>query len=589
VTAPDPTASHRAWTWLGAMSADGRAVVDTRGLVTADLAGDGWSLDWWVGADDRWHLPQDEPSVRQQLIGETPVVETAMRIPGGDAVHRAYVAHGSVDRLVVEVENRSAVPFALALAVRPANPRGPAPIMSIELDGTDLRVDGRIALQLSKPPARAASRVGADGDVVDLVVGGEAPTELAPVRSADGTASAALIFPLPHTAVLRVALPLGTHDGTGSGTEIESGPGVVAALPSAERVAKGWEAQVRRGLRVVLPSEALSAAVEANRSFLLVAHAGDHLTGRPGPDELVTTLRALDEWGFHDEVAEVLAASEHEPASGAVLVALAAHWRLTHDRELVDALSAALAGGVSRLARTGRLGRLGRDRPAIGDRWRVPGLQAAAELLAATGQTRAAEAVRRQAAVVAARVGAIPVDGPPDGWSSPRMVAERARDEVASGGGVTDDMSWLLSVAGPRRTWPERVRDHEVAGDGHDLAAGAAFLGLVRSMLVRETTDPDPTLALCSVWPVDWLGQGIEVHDAPTDHGRLSFAVRWHGERPALLWDLERHDTSDVPVRLVVPGLDTTWASRDPRGEALLARPPEPAGGAGPEEGASFS
>ena len=136
------------------------------------------------------------------------------------------------------------------------------------------------------------------------------------------------------------------------------------------------------------------------------------------------------------------------------------------------------------------------------------------------------------------------------------------------------------------------MRDHEVAGDGHDLAAGAAFLSLVRSMLVREVAAPEPGLALCSIWPADWLGQGVEVHDAPTAHGRLSFAVRWHGARPALLWDLAPHEPVDGDARavtLVAPGLDTTWTSRDPRGEALLAPPPEPAGGAGPEEGASFS
>ena len=41
--------------------------------------------------------------------------------------------------------------------------------------------------------------------------------------------------------------------------------------------------------------------------------------------------------------------------------------------------------------------------------------------------------------------------------------------------------------------------------------------------------------------PDAWLGQGIEVHDAPTHHGVLSFAVRWHGDRPALLWELTPH------------------------------------------------
>jgi hypothetical protein len=561
------------------MSAPRRAAVDTAGLVTANIDGGGWSLDWWVGADDRWHLPQDEPSVRQQLVGETPVVETAMRIPGGDAVHRAYVVHGEVDRVVIEIENRSAVPFALALAVRPLNPLGPAAVGTVELRGTDLVIDGTVGVELPKPPARAAAQVGSAGDVVDLVVGGHAAPALSPVHCPDGAASVAVIYPLPHTAVLRVTLPLLTAARGRSSAEAPAR----SDLPSAERVAKGWEAQVRRGTRVVLPTEALSATVEASRSFLLVAHAGDHLTGRPGPEELVATLRALGQWGFHEEVAQVLAATAHEPASGAVLVALAEHWRLTRDRDLVDDLSAALAAGVSRLAR------IGRRRDAATDRWRVPGLKSAAEVLAATGQARAAAGVRQEAEVVAARLGDLEPESVPIGWTSPRQVAADAARDVEVGEAVAlDQLAWLLSGAGLRRTWPGLVRDHQVAGDGHDLAAGAAFLGLVRSMLVHEVATPEPGLALCSIWPAEWLGQGVEVHDAPTAHGRLSYAVRWHGARPAVLWDLELHDATG-PVLLVAPGLDRTWQSRDPRGEALLAPPPEPAGGAAPEEGASFS
>ena len=65
------------------------------------------------------------------------------------------------------------------------------------------------------------------------------------------------------------------------------------------------------------------------------------------------------------------------------------------------------------------------------------------------------------------------------------------------------------------------------------------------------------------------------MHDLPTAFGRLSFAIRWHGERPALLWELEPH--ADVgPVRLTTPALDPRWSTTEPRGEALLAPVPVP-------------
>jgi hypothetical protein len=56
------------------------------------------------------------------------------------------------------------------------------------------------------------------------------------------------------------------------------------------------------------------------------------------------------------------------------------------------------------------------------------------------------------------------------------------------------------------------------------------------------------------------------VHDAPTHHGRVSYALRWHGERPALLWHLERSG-----VTLTVPGLDRSFSTTEQSGEALLA------------------
>ena len=118
-------------------------------------------------------------------------------------------------------------------------------------------------------------------------------------------------------------------------------------------------------------------------------------------------------------------------------------------------------------------------------------------------------------------------------------------------------LAGLLDAASPTWTWPP----------GHNARVAAEFMGLVRSILVTETADG---LALCAGVPPAWRGQAIEVHDVPTAFGRLSYAVRWHGERPALLWELERHDP-DLPVRLTAPGLDPAWASTDAKGEALVA------------------
>ena len=99
-------------------------------------------------------------------------------------------------------------------------------------------------------------------------------------------------------------------------------------------------------------------------------------------------------------------------------------------------------------------------------------------------------------------------------------------------------------------------------------------------MLVREVavgiagTGQSPIgLDLCSMLPEAWRGQPLEVHEAPTAVGRLSFALRWHGRRPAILWDLATHPGSGR-VRIGAPTLDPSWTSEERHGEALLAEQP---------------
>src|SRR4029077_3408475 len=152
------------------------------------------------------YLPsREQPSrIRQRLLGASPVVETAMRIPGGEAVHRAYSIVGEDELAIVEIENRSRVPFAVAFAVRPYNPEGLAVIERIELhDDTTVTIDGRVGLLLPNPPARVAASTFHQGDSASIVFSGAAgPVRDFPKRLKDqaGMAQAAFIYPLPHTA-----------------------------------------------------------------------------------------------------------------------------------------------------------------------------------------------------------------------------------------------------------------------------------------------------------------------------------------------------------------------------------------------------
>ena len=74
--------------------------------------------------------------------------------------------------------------------------------------------------------------------------------------------------------------------------------------------------------------------------------------------------------------------------------------------------------------------------------------------------------------------------------------------------------------------------------------------------------------------PDAWLGQQLEVYNVPTGAtSAVSFAVRWHGERPAVLW--ERTGTA---VTLCSPVVAPNWTSDVPTGDTLWPAPAMPAG-----------
>jgi hypothetical protein len=102
----------------------------------------------------------------------------------------------------------------------------------------------------------------------------------------------------------------------------------------------------------------------------------------------------------------------------------------------------------------------------------------------------------------------------------------------------------------------ERIRS------GLDDGLPSKWLRHVRDVVIHDRGD---VIDLLPGFPDEWTGQSIAVHDAPTRAGLVSFAVRWHGERPALLWD------APEGVELRAPALDPSWSAIGGAGETLLA------------------
>lgn len=187
----------------GVLGQEWRASVTAWGAVEPwpGAAGSGATLDWYVAADDRWHVPADESSVRQTRVEGVAVVETRVRVPRGDVVHTVYSVADAGGLTVVEVLNESTLPVAIAFSHRDVLTE--RPITDVPIQGIDLP---------------------------------------------DG----AFVLPLGHQATLRVAI-----SNTGRTGALPSG------LPGAMQVARGWTAITDRASRVALPDGELGAALAA--------------------------------------------------------------------------------------------------------------------------------------------------------------------------------------------------------------------------------------------------------------------------------------------------------------------------------------
>jgi hypothetical protein len=148
--------------------------------------------------------------------------------------------------------------------------------------------------------------------------------------------------------------------------------------------------------------------------------------------------------------------------------------------------------------------------------------------------------------------------------------------------------SMVLNRAGEKRgqkdiaqAWSRAVGDHVVSGGfgsfcgvgvevGRDQLAnfsGVRQIAWVESQLVAQRHDG--VIEICPRGiDATWIGANFECHRlvASAEH-LISFAVRWHGEKPALLWEIE----GPAGARVAASAVDDTFSSVEMRGETLLS------------------
>jgi hypothetical protein len=376
-------------------------------------------------------------------------------------------------------------------------------------------------------------------------------------------ASAAIIVPLVHGSTFRGAIPL----------EDASNHEVIARLPSGQQVAAGWGNHAVNACRFVLPPGRINDLFDASRQSILLASTGEDVDPAPGgpPHRAVdeaAVLMALAESGYRATVREILISrAKRQDRLGAVThqnLDVTAATITAADRALEIAPDPALAHALSEFVADGARWMLANPADGVSE-----ALVAARNLLVRVGAQKAAHELSELLPWN------VESDTPAVAYGENIDVVKLARSafelSAIDPSKALATLEELASFASPTLNWPSRINPSTrmgTGGAGHDLSVTAWF---VRSVLRLLVDDREDCLRVAALWPNEWHAQGVEVHRVPSRYGSVSWAVRWHGDRPALLWEVEE-GPSDLVVK--APGLDANFQGEGPVGEELLASVP---------------
>jgi hypothetical protein len=295
--------------------------------------------------------------------------------------------------------------------------------------------------------------------------------------------------------------------------ELSQPTSLSASVPSTADVQRGWEAHLGQGMRVDVDELPIAESLATSTRSLL--------TLWPEITDTPSSIIALSESGFGRDAGRLFELLERCDDDDAVLRSLMRWAQLGEQEHQLEDLERILG----RLAQAGHAVAR-RDGTIAGPAWLQDAAVALGGRLHQIDQPDVAERIQS--------ITGASFEARPPGERLAQLDKERDK----------------------RGVWPNQMH------------AATHYVRAVRNAVID---DAGAEIRLLPNLPELWRGRTIDVLGLPVSNGNVSFGLRWHGPRPALLWEASL--APEAPFQLTVPGIDPDFSTTERAGETLLADP----------------
>lgn len=552
-----------AWNSLYTLGVGVVGAVDGRGIVYPDRRE--LLVEVWFGVGERWLRGGSADGVRQRRVDGLPIIETRQRAGEKDLVQTAWAdeSGNGTGRINLALVNETDDAVIAAIVVRPFATLTDGSIGKIRCVDSVIVADRRPVVDIGRTPGDCATAEDSHR---------ASPAVLDALSLATGQRAQSWEMVDPHgRASLAAMIPL--TPGIDRVVQIVDGREQASVAPAPlDAVQRGWSQHLREAAEIDLPTwpahifpsltSSLLGAVEQQHRPL-----GDR-SWSPADDALLVC--ALGAIGLGDSGLSTTADLLAGVTTGAI----------ERDRW------ADVAGAIAAMVGTGEAERVfARESDAliavVGHVLsRLSAHSVATPLIEAVAMSNGPGPAQDASQIVAKSVDpAIEHTLLRHGWLGPNE-APALTDRPTSAEQVAIEM-----IASVQRFKPsEPLMDLRAkAGSSWRWSRGAngdsphvrAQLAIALATWCRRigSADATPTIDLIPGMRASWYGQSLGFNRLPTAGSRLSVALRWHGARPALLWEFD----GAIPdgYRITCASLDRTFSSVESSGEHLLEAPLE--------------